>query len=314
VQEVKSISGQMSRDEPETILMWGWNEFAANLILELDRQVPPETELMVISENVSTEERVTDVERVQFRWKRQTTNLKISHHVGRLASRFDMEKLPVEKASRIFLLSDSKQVKKDKWVHEGSNEQLDACTITAILQIRDMLLEKGVSKDIAIIPEIKDSLSRAMCEQLSIVDFVETTGLPSKVLAMVAYQPRIQIVLNEMISHDGTANFSVHSLDMYVDEESRPTHFSFCQISDLVAASGHIAIGWSKHFSQTSKARYLSESDHSSSVEFHRTMSRICLEAHGKHSMIEYELNPANKTEEREWSWEDDKIVVLTCS
>lgn len=316
MKEVKSISNHASCGDPETIFIWGWNEFAGNLILELDRQVPHETELIVISEHVSIEEREADVARVQTRWKCQTKNLKITNHVGRLASRLDMENLPVpvDKASRIFLLGDSKQVKKDKWVHEGSNEQVDACTITAILQIRDMLLEKGVSKDIAIIPEIKDSLSRAMCEQLSIVDFVETTGLPSKVLSMVAYQPRIQMVLKEMISHDGKANFSMHSLDMYVNEESRPTHFSFCQISELVAASGHIAIGWSKHFSQTSRARYLSISHHSSGVEFHRTMSRICEEAHGKQSMIEYELNPLNKTEEREWSWEDDKIVVLTCS
>jgi hypothetical protein len=315
VRTVKNISSDIRNVEPETILIWGWNEFAGNMILELDSQVAPETELMVISESSSKEERVVDLERILFRWKRQINNLKISHYSGRLGSRYDIENLsvPLEKASRIFLLSDSKQVKRDKWVHEASNEQVDASTITAILQIRDMLLEKGVSKNIAIIPEMKDSLSRTMCEQLSIVDFVETTGLPSKVLAMVAHQPRIQIVLNEIISHDGKANFSVRSLDSYVEKERRPTHLSFGQISDLVAASGHIVIGWSKQFSQTSKARHLSEADNSTSMEFHKTMSRICLEAHGKHSMTEYELNPVDKTQEREWSWEDDKIVVLTC-
>jgi len=231
--------------------------------------------------------------------------MKISQLVGKVGSRHDLEDLgiPVDKASRIFLLASNTG---------ESSEHVDACTVTSILQIRDMLVESGVSRDIAIIPEIKDPLSRTMCAHLSIADLIDTSALPSKILAMVACQPRIQLVLNEIISQTGTASFSVCSLAEYYGEESRPIRLSFQQMASIVGTSGDVAIGWSKPFSETSRSQVLA--DIGESVDFHNKMSKICKQAHGKNSMLEYELNPGDKTLERDWVWEEDKIVILTCS
>lgn len=287
---------------PETILMSGWNELAGNMILELDDQVASGTELIIIAE-VSKEEREKVIDQMQVRWKKRIENLNISHTLGRIVSRFDLDDLGIalDKTSRIFFLADA---------NGESSEHVDACTVAAILQVREMLLESGVSKDITIIPEIKDPLSATMCTHLGITDFIDTSGLPSKVLAMVASQPRIQLVLNEIISQTMRASFSVQSLGMYVAEENRPARFNFRQVASLVGACGDVAIGWSKPFCQTSRAQTLA--DFGESVEFHNTMAKNCKEAHGKNSMIEYELNPDEKSIEREWSWAEDKIVVLT--
>jgi len=286
---------------PEIILMLGWNELAGNMISELDDQVAQGTELIIIAE-VPEEVREKAIGQMQVRYKKKIENMVISQKLGRIGSRHDLDDLaiPVDKASRIFFLADSTG---------ESGEHVDACTITAILQIRDMLLESGVSKDIAMIPEIKDPLSRTMCAHLNITDFIDTSGLPSKVLAMVAYQPRIQLVLNEIISQTVRASFSIQSLGMYMGGDARAARFSFQQVAGLVAASGDVAIGWSKPVGQTSRAQALEDSEES--IEFHNTMAKICKDAHGKNSMIEYELNPVDKTRERDWSWEDDKIVVL---
>lgn len=287
--------------EQENILILGWNELIVDMLLQLDQQVGQGTKLFIVADK-SVEERQAEIALFQNRWQHTMQNLEFVHHVARIASRFQFEELqlPFNEISRIFLLSPS-QVDRD-----GRN---DAVVLTAILQMRDILLEQGVSKEIAIIPQITDPLSRTMCEHLSVTDFIDTSGLLSKVLAMISNQPRIQLVLNEIISFTGQTKFSMRKLGNYAKEDEA-NELSFRQVADLVGACGDVAIGWSVPFSQTSKAEILAQLGER--VEFHQTMSKICERAHGKECMLEYELNPADKNTARQWNWEQDRIVVLT--
>merc|ERR1719380_342492 len=109
------------------------------------------------------------------------------------------------------------------------------------MQIRDMLKERPKQPDshggppprISLIPEIKAA------------DFIDTSGLPSQVMAMIAFQPRIAPVLDQILSAGGVT-FATRTLQDYIQPGTEPPpSISFFQVQDLAGYSGDVVVGWS---------------------------------------------------------------------
>lgn len=285
----------------EHIFILGWNEIIGVMLLELDNMVGPGTEVMILAPKPA-HVRPAFIEKVQHRWDTTLRNITKFHHIeGTLGSRFQLDELPtpIEDASRIFILADE---------DAPDNKYADACTVATILQIRDILLKKGRGNDIPIIPEIRDTLTENICVSVKASDFIDSSGLPAQVLAMMAYQPRIADVLEEIISENGSVSFAIRKLDKYCLPV--PSELSFFQARDIVAQSGDALVGWSLPLAQ----RHDEELLHGQGEQgcFHRKMHEILHKVHPDSTSLEWQINPEDKSHVREWSIEDDRLVVLT--
>jgi hypothetical protein len=287
---------------PEHIIIIGWNEIVGVMLIELDQMVAEGTEVLILAPK-DAQMRDKFIDKVQHRWDTTLKHISKFHHiVGQLVSRFQLDELPIpiEDASRIFILADE---------DAPDPQYADACTVATILQIRDILLRKGhVGKDIPIIPEIRDALTENICVSVKASDFIDSSGLPAQVLAMMAYQPRIADVLEEIISENGSVSFAIRKLENYC--EPVPTEISFFQARDIVAQAGDALVGWSVPTSQ----RHDEELLHADGAQgcFHRKMHEILHTVHPDSVSLEWVINPQNKNEKREWSAAEDRVVVLT--
>lgn len=286
---------------PEHIIILGWNEIVGVMLLELDLMVAAGTEVVILAPK-SAETRDSFIQKVQHRWDTKIKHIsKFVHVEGTLGSRFQLDELPVpiEEASRIFILADE---------DAPSAQFADACTVATIMQIRDILLHKGRGRDIPIIPEIKDSLTENICVAVKASDFIDSSGLPAQVLAMMSYQPRIADVLDEIISENGSVSFAIRKLDKYCLPV--PSKLNFFQARDIVAQAGDALVGWSV----PTALRHDEELLHADGARgcFHRRMDEILHKVHPNSTSLEWQINPMNKNEVREWSSEDDRLVVLT--
>jgi hypothetical protein len=161
------VPGAKSQDDqPESLIIIGWNELVGILVLELDQLVPPGSELLTLSSN-SPDTRSSFLARSQKRFNVTLQNItKIQHIQGELGSRFQLDALPIERASRIFILADQ---------HAPTSSHADACTLGAVAQIRDILVEKDVSKDIAIVPEILETETEHHCSAIKASEFIDSS-------------------------------------------------------------------------------------------------------------------------------------------
>jgi len=280
----------------ETVLIMGWNELIGIILLELDHQVGPNTQVLVVSPK-DPETRKQLIERTKKRWNKDFKNItNINHFKGQLGSRSNLNELPipVEKASRIFILADE---------DAPSNEFADMSTITVILQIRRLLVLRGKPRDVPVVPEIRDSLFERMCLDIKAPDFINSSGVPTQLLAMIACQPRIMSVLDEIISSHGHVRFAIRELAGYVPPGTQiPESLSFMQVSAMVKSSRDLAIGWSKPDE--------TEDQNAEAAVFHHKMSQVLKDAHPESRCFAWEMNPPNKTEPRPWS-ADDRVAVL---
>jgi len=285
----------------EQILIIGWNEIIGVMLLELDQMVAEGTEVLILASK-PCDMRDAFIVKVQHRWDTEFRHITKFHHVvGTLGSRFQLDELPipVEDATRIFILADE---------DAPNPEYADACTVATIMQIRDILLIKGKGNDIPIIPEIRDALTENICVSVKASDFIDSSGLPAQVLAMMAYQPRIADVLEEIISENGSVSFAIRKLEKYCSPV--PSEISFFQAKDIVAQAGDALVGWSKPAAQ----RHDEELLHADGAQgcFHRKMHEILHKVHPDSTSLEWQINPEDKNELRKWSCEDDRLVVLT--
>jgi hypothetical protein len=227
--------------EPEQIIVIGWNDSIGIMLLELDLMVPPSTTMLILAPK-STQEREEYLRKAFRRRNREPKNItNIKHVEGMLGSRFQLEDLPIplEEASRIFIIADNEDSK--------SVQETDARTVVTILQIRDILSKKGMSKSIPVIPEMRSPETEKNCFAVQASDFIDTSGLPAQVLAMIAYQPQIKGVLEEIMSEASSVAFSVRNLKDYMPPgEPLPTSFNFFQASSWVRVSGDVLVGWTK--------------------------------------------------------------------
>lgn len=274
--------------KPETIMIFGWNKLLGQILLELESLCAKDSTVVILSAE-DPDMRRSYIEKVQERDGARLVNLKTIIHVeGQLGSRFQLDELPISvtNASRIFILA----------ADDETDQHPDACTLTMVLQIQDILRKNGQApRSIPIIPEIRDStLDNKQKSALQITDFINLTGLPSQVLAMVAYQPRILHVLEEIISEEATVHFAVRHLQDYIAPGAAiPESISFLEARDMGHSFGDMVIGWSQHWDKKPIHGF---EHHAGEVD---------------PKIVEWTINPEDKISARPFS-HLDKLVVMT--
>jgi len=288
----------------ETIVIVGWNEIMAFMMLEIDVVVTPGTKVYVLAPQ-SKEEREQYLELTHKRNNQALTNIcSIEHIEGPIGSRYSLDELhlPFSQATRIFILSDENTV---------SAAAADRETLATILQIREIFRTKKEFANIPIIPQIMDPKTALQCSAIRSLDFMDASGLPSQILAMIAYDPRIAHGLEEFLSEAGHVNFQIEELSSYCDEgDAVPEMISFFEASSLVRrASSDVMIAWSLPHAETEMA--LNQAAEGNKGEFHCMMSEWCQTVQPQLKAFEWLLNPQDKCAQRSWTV-NDRVVVLS--
>jgi hypothetical protein len=299
---VRKRSSRMKGLQPETIIMLGWNAHCGMIMLELDANVPPGSEVYVLA-TMPGEERAKLLEVAQSRWRKKLKNIVNIHHFTGSINSLDMLPTPIEEASRILVLSDNPHVGRAHAMAEA-----DAHGIAAIMQIRASIRAGGKPADIPIVLEIRDSLTEHRCKDAHVSDYINTSRLPSVLLAAVAYQPRIRFVLREIISEDGRAGIIVRKMTHYIGNLAMPKKVNFAEVCSLVAAEGDVCIGWSRTKDNASLGDFTDRAP--TMNEFHEQMGAIAMEAHASRRCYDYEVNPMDKISSRPWTYLDRLVVI----
>jgi len=299
----------------ETMVILGWNEIAADVVFQLDGTVRPGSTLLILEQEDTKIPAQDAMQLLGRKLQRQIENFtNIHYEQGHLGSRFAIEELaiPIEQASRIFLFAD---------LNANSIEHADAITLIQVLSIRDIFLRRGVSKPIAIVPEIRDALSKRKFLDLKIHDFVDSAEIPSQLMATIAYQPRVIPALEDLINPHTPSSFTTMKLSQYISAgQDMPDKITFHQAYAIVAASGDVALGWSLPYDETHEGQMQAELEADQEQVYSKCKKRTFLlqmctvakAAHNRERLHEYEINPADKFAERQWCWDQDQVIVIT--
>merc|ERR1719401_1982802 len=198
------------------------------------------------------------------------------------------------------------------------------CTIATLLQIRDIFAEKERIANIPIIPELVDPRTSLQVSAIRCPDFLEASRLPSQILAMIAYEPRIAHGLEEFLSEHGHVSFKVKTIDRFCrpnedaaqilspkrSTDSAAPSITFQYLSALISRdSNEVLIGWSLPADETVAVKAcLAEGNKG---EFHRMIADWCETVHPDMPSLEWEINPKDKHQSRAWT-SNDRVLVLS--
>jgi len=233
--------------EKELVVVIGWNEAIGAMITEIDALVTSDSEVLVFSpHSVSQREEFLTAAQKRSGWTYR--NVTVSHWQGSIGARYMLEELPLEKAARIFILADNSA---------RSAFEADGLTVAAILQVRDILLERqeAVRPGQVIMPQLLGESVQGAIEQCGLVDYIDSNRLSARILASVCETPRLSSVFQAILSEAGVRLY-LRNPDTYKhilrkNEDCtflHPEHLedvSFAEITSAAAAFGEIALGWS---------------------------------------------------------------------
>jgi len=261
----------------ECIVIIGHNESIGSVLLEIDGTVAPGSEVVMFSPQ-SEESREEFIEDAQRRRRQHFKNFTMSFQTGPMAARFRLEALPLQKASRIFFLADS----------ASSESEVSAQTVAGILQVQAILEEGnnpeecGVADRLppVIIPQILDQATEKSCTHLKVQDYINSTELAARLLAVVSESPDVSGIINRIVAEDG-CDFIIRRLDEYAAlggiDLSGEGGITFDEVAAVAAVAGEVALGWSEV---------------------------------GAGSLGPWEMNPKEKAERRPWD-SDARVVAL---
>lgn len=308
----------------ENLLIMGFNGMVGKMIRDLDELVEKPSHLVIVSP-MSKDERIEELEKADKRSTRARAGniAHITHIEAALGSRWTLEALEdmvaqeekkerekkekeeegkptafsINGASRIFVVSDH---------CAPSFKEADTSTIGAVLQIHDSIKLRQTEGQAVplcpIVPEIRNPTSGKHLQKIRARDFINSSELPSQVIAMTAVNPHLLTVLRDIIGEDGHVDIFIRNITHYADKPA--AQISFFEVSSLVSAFGDIALGWSAPLKKAQVTK------RKSSDEFRDAMFEL-VNDNATASIESWELNPKDKCTARDWNIDVDCIVVL---
>lgn len=250
----------------ELMLFCGWRRDVRDIIKHLDRLVEPGSAIHMCTDAVPLHERDVKLNEEGLDVN-ELENLRIEHFHLNTSVRRKLEDLPLEEYTSVMIFPD--QAYEEDMMHSDSH------AIATLLLVRDIqtkrhaqriedvvrLPRKSASKIAAgldrwrhaaavpkacpMICEILDPRTQATIEHNAGVmessDFCQSNRLCAQVLAMISENRGVKLLLDELLSPDGTS-FTVHAARDYVRKDEA---LSFYDLAARVGASYHeILIGY----------------------------------------------------------------------
>jgi hypothetical protein len=205
--------------KPERTLVLGWNGRAPTMIAQLDRYVPPGSEVTVVaSEGAGLSTRFDGL-------GHQTVSLR----AGNTTDRRTLDRLGVPSYDHVIVLSYSDEL---------SPEKADSRTLVTLLHLREIAERSG--RPFSIVSEMLDDRNRELAEIARADDFIVSDRLVSLMMCQVSENKEYSAVFEELIDPEGSELY-LKPADEYV-EPGVP--LNFYTIVEAACRRGEVAVGY----------------------------------------------------------------------
>lgn len=299
-EEEECLTGYQAVRPPEKVLFCGWRRDMSDLISQLDEFVPPGSELWLMNKipACNREERLLDGgNKAKLKLKNLTMKNVVGDHIIRrdlkriwdtdAQGQYTGEKVTLDQFDSILILSDETAMKSGE---KGSTSS-DSRSLAAVLIIQDMMdkmyqVKKRkfatnpelIKEPCVPVSEILDSRTKSLLNVANCKGYVLSNQIVSSVMAQVAEEKDINVVLSELFSSDGSETY-IRPVEKFVDLDEEDT-MSFWDVALKARNYREVAVGYKP-----------ADLDYADAEDFI--------------------VNPPNKSVPRRWK-KGDKIVVFS--
>jgi voltage-gated potassium channel Kch len=210
---------------PERTLILGWNEYAKEIILELDRYVATDSHVMVVSDKTCgfpTEE--------EFAWlKKNQANQSIELQDGDTSDRFTLENLGVETYNHVIVLAYSDTL---------DIQAADARTLITLLHLRK--IDDAAGHPFSIVSEMRDSHNRTLAEVTHADDFIVSDNLASLIMAQISENAELNVIFADLFNKGG-ADVYMKPVQDYIKIDQPVNFYTVVEAASL---RGEVAFGY----------------------------------------------------------------------
>lgn len=222
----------------EKLLICGWRRDIRDVLKVLDCVQPKGSQVHMMTHAVPIERRNQQLLEEGLNVA-DLRNISISHYAGNTSVRRRLESLPLETYSACLIFADQ--------AYEEDAMQADSHSLATLVLIRDVQSSRQEQVTCPITCEVLDSRTHRMItkqKQLSLLsDFVQSNKFVARILAMIAEQRSIKLILDELLGPSGNSLLIVPSCWVVGDDEV----CSFWQVAKRVAARNAVLIGCQEH-------------------------------------------------------------------
>jgi ion channel POLLUX/CASTOR len=183
------------REKRERTLILGWNNRAPKMIAQLDRYVPPASEVTVVApEGGGLPTRFDGL-----------VHQTVSFRAGNTTDRGTLDALEIPSYDHVILLSHAS---------EGSGGDADSRTLVSLLHLREIADRSG--RSFSIVSEMLDDRNRELAEIARADDFIVSDRLVSLMMCQVSENKEYAAVFEELIDPEGSELY-LKPADEYVE-------------------------------------------------------------------------------------------------
>ena len=249
---------------PERVLFCGWRRDMSDLISQLDEFVPPGSELWLMNQipaSMRAERLLDGGNKPRLKLKNLTMKNVVGNHIIRrdlkriwdtdAEGKYTGEKITLDEFDSILILSDETAMKGGE---KGSTSS-DSRSLAATLIIQDMMdqMWKVKQKKFAATPElvkepcvpvseILDTRTKSLLSVANCKGYVLSNQIVSSVMAQVAEEKDINVVLTELFSSDGSETY-IRDVEKFVCLDT-DDEMSFWDVALRARQYREVAVGY----------------------------------------------------------------------
>ena len=209
-------------EEPEQIIILGWNWRGPIIINELDNYVPPGSALLVVAKQ-------EDYHRPIEECCGEGEKLSVSHRWGDITHRDTLDDLPFGETDHVILLSPCERL---------PPQEADARTLITLLHLRD--IASRLQQPFSIVSEMMDAQNQRLAEIARADDIVVGDLLISLILSQISENKHLGAVFNDLFDPDGSEIY----LKPAGDYVALDTSVDFYTVVESARRRGEVAIGY----------------------------------------------------------------------
>ncbi|MDQ3109559.1 MAG: NAD-binding protein [Bacteroidota bacterium] len=213
--------GERTKSGKERTLILGWNEKGASIISELDKYVAPGSDILVVSEDESSEGELKVLAST-------LTRHKVEHRHANITASATIKSLNVPDFDHIILLC----------YNHLDVQEADAQVLISLLHLRN--LSETTGKQFGIVSEMRDIRNRALAEIAKADDFIVSDKLISLLLSQISENKHLEKVFKDLFQDEGSEIYLKPVKDYVVT--GKP--MNFYTIMEAAAQRNETAIGY----------------------------------------------------------------------
>ena len=220
--ESKIVYTEPVPQEPEKLLVVGWNNRARYIIRELDNYVPHGSEVKIVT-------KFADAEKTIQKLRKKVKNISIEFEVANTTGRETLESMGLEDYDYIMLLC---------YQNYFPIQEADAQTLITLLHLRNFTEIKG--SKYKIVSEMLDIRNRQLADITSADDFIVSDKLISLLMSQVSENKDLMRVFEDLFDADGSEIY-IKPAREYVQTG---VPMDFYTVLESAARKNEVAIGY----------------------------------------------------------------------